>query len=138
MNTTFSTSFIIFPEHTNHMSPIIFGGKFMAEMDLCAAKCVRRFLYDSETADASVTHKASFTFLRPTYLGDFIIINSTITEVGEKSIKISTSAFREVKDSNIKEKVAEAEFVFITIDPNPEILKTKPKFLPYINHNLEL
>lgn len=138
MNTTFSTSFIIFPEHTNHMSPIIFGGKFMAEMDLCAAKCVRRFLYDSETADASVTHKANFTFLRPTYLGDFIIINSTITEVGEKSIKINTGAFREVKDSSLKEKVAEAEFVFIAIDPNPEILKTKPKFLPYINHNLEL
>jgi acyl-CoA hydrolase len=129
------TSFIVFPEHTNHMSPIIFGGKFMAEMDLCAAKCARRALYESKVANGSVTHKANFTFLKPAYLGDLIVINSYVSEVREKSLTITTNANRETKDGF--EKIAEATFVFVAIAMTDGVLATKPMYLPYINHGLE-
>lgn len=135
MNTTFSNSFIIFPEHTNHMSPIIFGGKFMAELDLCAARCVRRFLYDSPYADAAVTHKADFKFLKPTYLGDFIIMEATIKETGKKSICVEVKAYRETVYE--KEPVAEANFVFISVNLKKVDLQKKPLYLPYEDHGMD-
>lgn len=154
METKFSTSFIVFPEHTNHMSPIIFGGKFMAELDLCAAKCVRRALYSSSKVNGAVTHKMEVTFKKPCYLGDFIIMEAELTALGEKSLSVNVKAYREVKsvteseDSTYenpaylvqdwKEEVAEANFVFISASLNPEQLKDKPYFLPYKAHGLKL
>lgn len=151
MNTKFESSFIVFPEHTNHMSPIIFGGKFMAELDLCAAKCVRRFLYDSDTADGSVTYKMDVTFKAPCYQGDLIFIEANIVNTGEKSISVNVKAFREqllcrrrshdyrVNSKTIERvEVAEANFVFISIKVDEELIQTKPYFLPYVKHGLKL
>lgn len=149
MNRKFESSFIVFPEHTNHMSPIIFGGKFMAELDLCAAKCVRRFLYEAGHADGSVTYKMDVTFKAPCYQGDLIFIESEIVDTGEKSITVKTKAYREqlvtrrtkaYQDNGKYERVevAEANFVFISIKTDEENIKSKPYFLPYVKHGLEL
>jgi acyl-CoA hydrolase len=133
------------------MNPIIFGGKFMSELDLCAAKCVRRFLYDSTTADGSVTYKMDVTFKAPCYQGDLIFIEAEIVDTGEKSISVSVKAFREQKvfrrtrdplhsDNSYQERVevAEANFVFISIKVDEEHIQTKPYFLPYVKHGLSL
>lgn len=149
MNKTFESSFIVFPEHTNHMSPIIFGGKFMAELDLCAAKCVRRALYDSDWADGSVTYKMDVTFKLPCYQGDLIFLNAEIIDLGKKSITVKVKAYREQEEFRRTKdplrsgrkyqervEVAEANFVFITITANPEQIQHKPYFLPYVEHKL--
>ena len=49
METVFNHTFTVFPEHSNYMPPMIFGGKLLAEMDICAAMTARRFLYSSPT-----------------------------------------------------------------------------------------
>lgn len=108
----------------------------MAELDLCAAKCVRRFLYESEEVDSAVTHKAEFIFVKPTYLGDFIIMEATITSTGEKSISVNVEAYRETK--NGRELVAEAKFVFISTCMKDTDLSKKPLYLPYTYHGLEV
>jgi len=35
-NITFQKSFIVFPQDTNYMYPMVFGGKVLAEMDIAA------------------------------------------------------------------------------------------------------
>lgn len=140
-NLKHTTSFVVFPEHTNHMEPIIFGGKFMAEMDLCAAQCVRRFLYGSFTADSSVTHKASFEFKKPAYTGDFIVLNAEVQSVGKKSIVVNVSAMREKKkrgadSTSIAEEIAVGTFVFIAVNLEDADLSKRPEFLPYVNHGI--
>ena len=48
----YTTSFIVFPKHCNHLKDLIFGGAFMAELDLAAAHCVRKALVGSELNNA--------------------------------------------------------------------------------------
>lgn len=136
----YRSSFIVFPEHSNHMYPIIFGGKFMTELDLCAAKCVRTALFKSVMADSAVTHKVTITFLKPCYVGDLIEIEADIKSLGTKSLVVSVNAYRVRKDSRapdfkIVTRVAEAELVFIAIGEAD--LASKPEYLPYVEHGLE-
>ena len=135
MHTKYTSSFRIFPEHTNHMAPCIFGGAFFSEMDLAAANCVYRALYSSKCQGA-VTHKANVTFHKPTYQGDLIFIEAEIKDCNHKSIVVDTKAYRESEDSE-RELVAEVEFVFITIETT-ECMKDKPNRLPYKGHGLNL
>jgi len=125
--------FIVFPKHCNHYGEIIFGGEFMAQLDLAAAHCVRKILdskpEDSE-ANGAVTHKAAFEFLKPAYRGDYLTIKAHVFSLGKKSIEIKVDAFRG------KEHIATSSFVFITI--RNEKVNSHPVYLPYVEHKLEL
>lgn len=132
MNLKHNCSFIVFPKHCNHMQNIIFGGHFMAEMDLAAAHCVRRFLFDSETCSEAVTYKADYTFHKPCYLGDLIDLEATIFSTKDKSIVVTIGAYRNVQGK--LEYVAESSFVFISIE-SKELTTHGP--LPYKNHGLK-
>lgn len=100
MNLKFETNFVVMPTQTNYMYPMIFGGSFFAEMDLCAAQCVKRLLHDSKTCKYSVTHKFEGTFHRPCYAGDLIYLYAEVTDIRHKSIVVKVKAYREKRDNS--------------------------------------
>ena len=114
MNLKHTTNFTVMPGHTNPMFPLIFGGAFFSELDLCAAQAVKRLLYESKTSRTAVTHKFEGTFLMPCYAGDLIFLEAEVTETRKKAIVVEVKAFRE-KGSDKRDLVAEAKFVFIAI-----------------------
>lgn len=142
---TYRDEFIVFPKHSNHLAPIMFGGALMAEMDLCAAHTVRLALRQSPTADYAVTHKVeNLTFLKPPYVGDILEFMGEVTELGDKSIvvQVMVSRLKKVVPTSGEKKVvldmetvAKGTFVFISIQ-HPVFLEDKPKYLPYVNHNI--
>lgn len=145
MNTVFETNFTVMPTDANHMSPLIFGGAFFSEMDLCAANTVRRFLYDSETATGAVTHKVEdLTWFMPCYVGDLVYLRGQVVSCGQKSVVVSVLAERERKNplkittsSSYRDTVAEGTFVFVTIATDDGV-KDRPVFLPYVRHGLKI
>lgn len=135
LNTVYETSFVVYPRHVNCRSPLIFGGAFFSEMDICAATVVKRFLYDSKTAKSAVTHKFEGTFLKPCYMGNLIFLDARITSVGVKSVVVEVKAYRDTEAG--QELVAEANFVFVTV-ANDDTVEDKPDKLPYHPHGLTL
>jgi acyl-CoA hydrolase len=130
----YTTSFIVFPEHCNHLKELIFGGAFMAQMDLSAAHCVRRLLFDAdEGVEHAVTHKASFEFHKPAYVGDLLELEADIQSVGEKSIVVEVVAWRNKRRN--RTKIATGDFVFISVGDVGD-LSAHPEFLPYKKHGL--
>lgn len=136
MNTEFETNFTVMPEHTNYMLPLIFGGAFFSKLDLCAACCVKRFLQESK-CEAAVTHLAETKFMKPCYLGDIVFMKAEIIEARVKSITVKVTAEREKRNSLERDRVAEATFVFVSIEHANDISK-KPDMLPYAPHGLTL
>lgn len=124
----YTTSFIVFPKHCNHFKEIIFGGAFMAELDLAAAHCVRKALAGSiSKIENAVTHKAEFEFKLPSYVGDVLDLEATLSDVGKKSLTIKVIATRG------NDVIAVANFVFITIG-SIQSLDEHPRLLPYREH----
>lgn len=109
-----SNSFVVMPTHTNYMYPLIFGGAFMGELDLCAATLVNKLVKKSLTVDNAVTHKADFTFHAPSYAGDVIYMDAVVVDFGKKSIVVKVEAYREPRDSSDRIHVATSQFVFVT------------------------
>lgn len=131
----YTTSFIVFPKHCNHHKDLIFGGAFMAELDLAAANCVRKALFGSPNGvENAVTYKAEFEFKKPAYVGDVLELEAEVVSVGKKSIGVRVSADR--FNSGFYDLIAIAEFVFITVD-KIETLEHHPNFLPYKEHGLK-
>lgn len=132
----YNASLIVFPKHCNHLKELIFGGAFMAEMDLAAAHCVRLALFDTENGvKNAVTHKASFTFLKPSYVGDLLEFEANIISMGKKSLTVEVKVRR--NRNRVFDNIAVGEFVFITIGP-VEDLSNHPDFLPYKEHELSM
>lgn len=125
-NIEYENSFSVMPKHCNWHMPMIFGGAFMGELDLCAAAAVSRVLHDSE-CDSAVTYKANFTFYAPAESGDLIFMKARITELRSKAVSIKVTAHRERRATRGRDLMAEAEFVFCT--------KLGDKFHP---HGLEM
>lgn len=136
MNIEFESNFVVLPKHTNYMYPMIFGGAFYSELDLCAATCVNRFLFDSK-CEAAVTHKSDVTYTGPCYAGDIIFMKAKIVDVGKKSVVVEVVADRERRGSPERDRVANAKFVFVAIEHARDVHQ-KPKRLPYADHGLTL
>ena len=116
MKYKFETNFLIFPKDLNPTNHIIFGGKFMAELDIAAASAVRQVLKHS-ICDTAVTYKMDVTFLGPSYLGDTIHITAEVIELRVKAVGIKVLAYREPKNQKNEDNfnlVATANFVFVT------------------------
>ncbi len=127
----YTTSFIVFPKHCNHHKELIFGGAFMAELDLAAAHCVRKMLKGNPSGIVNaVTHKADFDFMKPTYVNDVLDLEASITTYRNKSLTVIVTAKRD------DALIAVGNFVFITID-KIESLEHHPEFLPYRDHLLK-
>ena len=118
-------TFLIFPKDSNHLFPMVFGGSLMSEIDIASALCVKKWLKDNGShINDAVTHKADFQFLKPTYVGDTLLITARIESVGKKSVVVKVNVFKE------NTLIASAELVFVTfIKEGDEIL--------YCHHGIE-
>ena len=135
MFTTHESSFVVFPEHANHHSPLIFGGKFAAELDLAAANCVRKFLFDSTEVSHAVTHRMEIEFKKPCYVGDLLCLHAEIVEAKDKHVVVNVIAQRARKNKDW-DIIAIAKFVFITVEDLSLSVGSKPDFLPYKSHGM--
>ncbi|WP_437192746.1 acyl-CoA thioesterase [Planctomicrobium sp. SH527] len=111
---TFETSFTVFPHMTNYMYPMIFGGEMLSQMDIAAAMCVRRALYDSPTGcDSAVTvHCSDINFLVGAQVGDLILLKANISDVGTKSISVHVEGFRDQAIEPVK--LCDGRFIFVS------------------------
>jgi len=113
MNTEFETTFVVMPKHCNYMYPMIFGGAFFSEMDLCAASCVNRLLHDSE-CDSAVTHKFEGTFHAAAESGDLVFLRAKVIQLRKKAVVVKVTAYRERRAKTGQDFIADATFVFCT------------------------
>jgi acyl-CoA hydrolase len=115
MNLHFESNFTVMPDQCNYMFPMIFGGAFFSQIDLCAACCVTRLLHDSLLADSSVTYKVlDLTFHRAAECGDIIFMEADVVELRHKSVTVAIKAYREKRAKPGREFIADATFVFVT------------------------
>lgn len=114
MNLVFENSFVVMPTHCNYMFPMIFGGAFFSEVDLCAACCVNRLLHDSD-CDSAVTYKVlDLTFHCPAYAGDIIFLKAEIVALRNKSITVRVTGEREKRSTAGQDHILDATFVFVS------------------------
>lgn len=113
LNTTHTTSFVVFPQDCNANPPMLFGGKLLAEMDRCAGITTRRLLYSSPTGakDAVTRSIDNVVFYKPAQVKDLIIVTGNVESVGEKSITVHVTVIKET--ANQKELIVEGKFTFV-------------------------
>jgi len=121
-----TTNFVVMPPDTNYMD-IIFGGFFMAKLDIAAATVVTRAVRFSEICDKAVTHKFEVEFVKPCFVGDIVTIHSRIDYIGRKSIIVKQLAHKETREDATKIIVASSTAIFVTMNGNQ-----------FLNHELEL
>lgn len=110
----YDTSFIVFPQDTNYMYPMIFGGKVLSEMDICAAGATRRLLYHSECDSAVTVGVNNVIFHIGAEVGDMLLLSGEISKLGHKSVMIHVTGWREKKDTGEKEKLCDGDFTFVS------------------------
>ena len=113
MNLEFESNFVVMPKHCNYMYPMIFGGHFFSEMDLCAASCVTRLLHGS-VCDSAVTHKFEGTYHAAAESGDLVFMHARVVELRKKAVVVEIRAHRERRAKPDRDLVADARFVFVT------------------------
>ena len=128
MNTSCSTSFVVYPADCNHMGSL-FGGRLLAEMDRTAGITVRRLLYASPNAKAAVTVSVEkVKFRKPGAVGDLVFITGTVMATTDKMIILAVKA--EVEEwGGERILLADGMFVFAAYD------KATKKSIP---HGLEV
>ena len=114
MNLVHENNWIIMPADCNYQYPMVFGGAFMAQVDLCAAACANRLLHDSE-CDSAVTYKIlEGVFYLPCEAGDLVFMRAEVVELRNTAIVIDVMAEREKRNSPKREKAAFFKFVFVS------------------------
>ncbi len=91
----------------------IFGGWLMSQMDLAASNVASRVA----RGRASTVRVEAMNFLRPVRVGDVVSLYGRLIARGRSSMKIEVEAWRRARDGEEEEKVTEAVFTFVAIDP---------------------
>ena len=99
------------PADTNPAGDI-FGGWFMAQMDLAAGNTAARIARD-RSATIAVD---GIQFLKPVSVGDEVTLFAELESVGRTSMRIQVEAWRRARDGDETEKVTEALFTFVALD----------------------
>lgn len=102
---------IAMPTDTNP-SGDIFGGWLMSQMDLAAGSVARK---TSGGRSATVAVDAMI-FHRPVKVGDEVSLYATLVRQGRTSMTIHVDAWRRPRESEVSEKVTEANFTFVALD----------------------
>ena len=115
---------IVLPVHANTLGTA-FGGVIMSWMDICAAISARRHAGTSAvTASVDELH-----FLKPTRLGDTVILNAHLTSVGNSSMEIYVHVTVEPMDPKYEpETTTQAYFTFVALGEDG-----KPKRVPRLS-----
>ncbi|MFZ7091450.1 acyl-CoA thioesterase [Primorskyibacter sp. 2E233] len=104
---------IAMPADTNPAGDI-FGGWLMSQMDL-AAGTVATYTSGARSATIAVD---GMIFHRPVKVGDEVSLYAALTKVGKTSMTIHVDAWRRPREARFSEKVTEANFVFVALDPD--------------------
>lgn len=108
-------SFTVLPRDTNHMEGVIFGGKFLEEIDITCAELCRRALYQSETANKAFTYRINeLEFTAPAKQGDIVFIDAKLSKLKRKAMVVRFSAFIEQSETGTTKHVAHGELVFVS------------------------
>ncbi len=107
-----STERLVRPEHMN-AAGALFGGVMLAWIDEAAAIAARQLFHTPRFATVAI--KGGVEFRHPVYLGDLVLLRSTLIKVGRTSIAFRVEA--EVFDSPNKTPVCVVhEIVFVLKD----------------------
>ena len=101
----------------------IFGGWLMSQVDIAGSIVATRHVKGRVVTVAA----NNFHFIRPVFVSDVVSIYGQIQKVGTSSIIIDMAVYieRKTEDDMLVEKVADAEFVYVSIDKqgNPKPIK---------------
>ncbi len=111
---------IAMPADTNPAGDI-FGGWLMSQMDL-AAGSVATFTSGVRSATIAVD---GMIFHRPVKVGDEVSLYASLIKVGNTSMTIHVGAWRRPREVDFSEKVTEANFVFVALDPDGKPIPVK-------------
>lgn len=100
---------IVFPEDCNHMGTI-FGGKLLSIVDLAVAQHTAILLQNSVCEDAVTVNFNNVNFHCGPVVGDLLIIESTIADIGIKSMRFTFEVIRH-KDSA---RIVSGETTFVS------------------------
>jgi acyl-CoA thioesterase YciA len=103
---------IAMPADTNPAGDI-FGGWLMSQMDL-AAGTLAALTARGRSATIAVE---GMKFLRPVKVGDEVSLFADMGRVGRTSMQIHVQAWRRQREREESEKVTEATFTFVALDP---------------------
>lgn len=125
LKTKFSNSFVVMPDMCNFRFPQIFGGAFMAQIDLCAAACATQLLQFSDSiCDNAVTYKITapdgkdgLVFHKPAELGNLITLDAEVVALRNNSITVFVKGYKQNRLEKFPEKIlcVEAYLVFVTL-----------------------
>lgn len=108
-NGKISLQVVAMPRDTNPMGDM-FGGWLLSNMDLAGAMFANEY-----TRHRIVTIAVDkMAFLRPVFVGDFLICFASLIKIGNTSITILVEAWARRKDMSM-EKVTEGTFVYVSI-----------------------
>jgi len=102
---------IAMPADTNANGDI-FGGWVMSQMDQAGG------IAGVDRAQGRVVTVAvdAMTFIRPVRVGDVLCVYTRIGRIGRSSMKIEVEAWARRFRTQVREKVTEASFTFVSID----------------------
>ena len=114
MNLVYNSTFTVFPQDCNYLiPPMVFGGKVLSEMDVCAAMACRRLLYGTECTDSVTVQVDKVTFFVGAVIGDLVFLRGEIVKLGHKSIVIHVEGERENHDGK-RERICCGDFTFVS------------------------
>ncbi|MET0258652.1 MAG: acyl-CoA thioesterase [Methylobacterium sp.] len=102
---------VAMPADTNANGDI-FGGWVMSQMDQAGG------IAGVDRAQGRVVTVAvdAMTFIRPVRVGDVLCVYTRIGRIGRSSMKIEVEAWARRFRTQVREKVTEASFTFVSID----------------------
>jgi len=99
--------FLVRSEHLNHQGHL-FGGDLMAEIDTIAF-CLLREEYEGKSF---VTRAAEIGFEAPARLGDVIVFEAKIAQVGNTSVQV------EVTGTVSGKRISTARLTYVNVGPD--------------------
>ncbi len=104
---------LVMPVHLNSNN-YLFGGIAMKWMDEVAFITATRFLRKKLTTVSVENIK----FIHAINIGDIIEISGKISNLGAVKMNVKVDVYRETRESDISEKVIEANFILAIINEN--------------------
>jgi acyl-CoA thioesterase YciA len=101
----------------------ISGGWLVTQMDSAAS------IVSSRVAKGRTTTMAigDMSFIRPIKIGSVVCCYAHVTSMGRSSLKIMIEVWSRMPEDDERQKVTEAEFVYVAIDENRRIRRLEPK-----------
>jgi acyl-CoA thioesterase YciA len=100
----------------------ISGGWLVTQMD-SAASIVAGKLAKGRTATMAI---GDMSFIRPIKVGSVVCCYTHVIAMGRSSVRIMVEVWSRMPEDDERQKVTEAEFVYVAIDENRRIRRLEP------------